>query len=235
MTPQVILLDIEGTTSSTSYVREHLYPYGLSRFFDYLNERRDSDEVHQVLAEIREIIEEPSAELERCVWWLKHWVETDQKITPLKTIQGWIFPDGFARGELTSHFYPDVIPVLRQWHSLGYAMSIFSSGAAPTQKAWFGASPEGDLRPMIRNHFDTVNIGPKKEASSFRTIALKLNVEPHQILFLSDLVVELDCAREAGYQTIGVRRQGDEYFEQGVGDHKAVLSFEDIQLDGADL
>ena len=45
-------------------------------------------------------------------------------------------------------------------------------------------------------------------------------------------MTELDAARTAGWHTVGVRRRGDQYYDQGVGDHLAVHSFDEIDLSG---
>ena len=71
-----------------------------------------------------------------------------------------------------------------------------------------------------------------RAASSYATIAGVLGVPPAQIVFCSDLVAELDAARAAGWHTVGVRREGDQYFDDGVGDHLAIRSFDELDLDG---
>ncbi|GAB3648913.1 hypothetical protein GCM10027595_23480 [Corynebacterium nasicanis] len=159
---------------------------------------------------------------------LEGWLDNDEKRTPLKTLQGLIWAEGFAAGDLTSHFYADAIPAIRAWHEQGIDLTIFSSGSVNAQTAWFGNSPEGDLLPMFSGHFDTENAGPKKLASSYASIRAVLGVPAEQILFFSDLVEELDAARADGWGTVGVRRAGDQYFDQGVGDHPEISSFAQV-------
>ncbi|HRD99998.1 MAG TPA: HAD-IA family hydrolase, partial [Ilumatobacteraceae bacterium] len=107
---------------------------------------------------------------------------------------------------------------------------IFSSGSLSAPYAWFGNTPDGDLLPLFSAHFDTENAGPKRVADSYRTIAAAIDTPPERIVFFSDLEAELDAAREAGWHTVGVRREGDQYFDQGVGDHTAIFSFDEIDL-----
>lgn len=232
MTLRTVVLDIEGTTSSTGFVHDTLYPYSRERFARYLAEHRDRPDVVVAVEAVRALAGEPDADDARVVWWLHHWLDGDEKVTPLKSFQGWIWAEGFAAGDLTSHFYPDVIPVLQRWHASGLEIDIFSSGSVDAQRAWFGHAPGGSLLGLIAHHFDTDNLGPKRVASSYHEIARRIGRDPAEIVFLSDLVAELDAAREAGWHTIGVRRPGDQYFEQGVGDHPAVLSFADVVLPG---
>jgi enolase-phosphatase E1 len=100
------------------------------------------------------------------------------------------------------------------------------------QRAWFGNTPEGGILHLFSNHFDTENTGHKRVADSYRIMTSRLGVNPDQIVFLSDLRAELDAAREAGWYTVGVRREGDEHYEAGVGDHLAITSFEQLDLTG---
>jgi len=223
-----VVIDIEGTTSSTGFVHRTLYPYSRERFRGWIDAHRDRTDVRAMIDVVRELAAEPEADIDRVVWWLNHWLDGDQKVTPLKAFQGWIWAEGFSGGELTSHFFDDVIPVLRRWKAAGLDLSIFSSGSVSAQLAWFGNTPEGDILPLFSRHFDTENIGPKRVASSYRLIADALGAVPSSIVFLSDLRAELDAAAEAGWWTIGVRREGDQYFDESVGDHPVVYSFESI-------
>lgn len=227
-----VVYDIEGTTSSTGFVHDTLYPYSRERFAAYIGEHGDDPQVAAQLAAVRELAGEPDADVDRVVWWLNHWLDDDQKVTPLKAFQGWIWSEGFAAGHLTSHFFADSIPAIRQHHADGRTLSIFSSGSVAAQLAWFGNTPEGSLLGLFSNHFDTENIGPKRVTESYVTIAKRLGSSGDEIVFFSDLVAELDAARDAGWHTVGVRREGDQYFDQGVGDHLAIFSFDEIDLSG---
>lgn len=231
---QAVVLDIEGTTSSTGFVHATLYPYSRARFRSWIDGHAEHDDVQAQIRSVRDLAAEPDADVERIVWWLEHWLDADHKVTPLKAFQGWIWAEGFARDEITSHFFDDVIPALRRWDANGHELSVFSSGSVSAQLAWFGHSPDGDLLPLFGGrHFDTENTGPKRSAQSYVHIARVLGADPTRIVFLSDLVGELDAAREAGWHTVGVRRAGDQYFDDGVGTHLAVTSFTDLDLSGS--
>jgi enolase-phosphatase E1 len=227
--PLTIVVDIEGTTSATGFVVDHLYPYSRARFGDWIAGRGDDPDVARAVAQVRNLIGEPEAGGDRVVKALNDWLDRDEKATPLKTLQGRIWADGFASGELMSHFFPDVIPVLREWHAAGHRLHAFSSRSVSAQIAWFGHSPEGDLLPLFTGHFDTENGGPKRVATSYEKIARTLGAAPERIVFLSDLLAELDAARTAGWHTIGVRRPGERHYAEGVGDHPEVASFAEIR------
>ncbi|WP_405926216.1 acireductone synthase [Streptomyces sp. NBC_00035] len=225
-----VVLDIEGTTSATGFVVDVLYPYSRSRFGAVLSERSGDPDVVRAVAQVRELIGEPDADAVRVEKALNEWLDEDRKATPLKTLQGLIWSEGFARGDLVSHFYDDVVPALRRWHAAGVRLHVYSSGSVAAQRAWFRSSPQGDLLPLVEGLYDTENAGPKQEPESYATIAAALGEAPGRILFLSDRPGELDAARAAGWQAVGVRRPGEPYYEQGVGDHPQAGTFDEITI-----
>ena len=222
--PEAIVLDIEGTTSSTAFVYDTLYPFARTGLAPWVMAHPESPEVEDV----RRLA--GSGTLDDVVATLLAWMDADEKITPLKTIQGWIWEAGFREGELTSHFYPDALAAVRRWHGEGHTLWVFSSGSVRAQQAWFAHSPEGDLRSLISGWFDTETAGPKRSPDSYRTIASATGVAPDGIVFLSDVTAELDAAREAGWQTVGVPRPGDAWYAAGVGDHREVATFDEAAL-----
>ncbi len=91
-----VVLDIEGTMSSTWFVHDTLYPYSQERFLSWINQHALEPRVIPHLKAVRELAGEPDADHERIVWWLNHWLKDDLKVTPLKAFQGWIWGEGFA-------------------------------------------------------------------------------------------------------------------------------------------
>ncbi|WP_369239103.1 acireductone synthase [Streptomyces sp. R21] len=227
-----VVLDIEGTTSATGFVVDVLYPYSRSRFGALLSQRSGDPDVARAVAQVRELTGDPDADAGAVEKALNTWLDEDRKATPLKTLQGIIWAEGFARGDLVSHFYDDVVPALRRWHAAGVRLHVYSSGSVAAQRAWFRSSPEGDLLPLVEELYDTENPGPKQEPDSYRTIAAALGrrADPGRLLFLSDRPGELDAARAAGWRTVGVRRPGEPYYEQGVGDHAQAGTFDEITI-----
>lgn len=225
-----VVLDIEGTTSATGFVVDVLYPYSRSRFGALLAERGDDPEVARAVAQVREELGDPDADAAAVEKALNAWLDEDRKATPLKTLQGVIWAEGFARGDLVSHFYDDVVPQLRAWHAAGTRLYVYSSGSVAAQRAWFTNSPEGDLTSLVSGLYDTENAGAKQEPESYRRIAAATGVEPFGLLFLSDRPGELDAARAAGWHAVGIRRPGEPYYEQGVGDHAEAGAFDEITI-----
>jgi len=125
-----------------------------------------------------------------------------------------------------------VAPVLKGWHAAGLPLYVYSSGSVPAQKLFFGFSDAGDLSPLVSGWFDT-EIGGKREADSYRRIVQAIGVPAGEILFLSDVVEELDAAREAGLQTRLIDRL-DDYpmprIGQAANGHERVENFQQIQL-----
>jgi enolase-phosphatase E1 len=193
---QAILTDIEGTTSSLSFVHDTLFPYARARLPDYV--AKHGGDLSQLLA----------------------WMDADAKVTELKDIQGRIWAQGYAAGELTGHVYADAAEALRQWHSDGLKLAVFSSGSVAAQKLIFGHSDQGDLSPLFSGWFDTTT-GPKREAMSYLMIADALGVSPADMLFLSDIAAETDAAKAAGMRAMLIDR------ERGQGE---IASFAEIVL-----
>jgi enolase-phosphatase E1 len=227
-----VVLDIEGTTSATAFVVQRLYPYSSERFAAWIEEHRDDPDTARAIGQVRDLIGDPSAGIDRIVEALRGWLAADEKVTALKTVQGRIWERGFASGDLVADFYPDVIPALRAWKAAGHDLYVFSSGSVTAQRCWFGHTPDGDLRPLLSGYFDTENAGAKRQHDSYLTIAAATGADPAHIVFLSDVVAELDAAREAGWHTVGVRRPGEPHYDRGVGDHLAVSSFAELDITG---
>ena len=163
---------------------------------------------------------------------LQGWIDQDRKHTALKALQGMIWQDGYRNADFTAPIYPDAAQALRAWHEAGIPMAVYSSGSVPAQKLFFGHSDAGDLSRLFDDWFDT-EVGHKREAGSYREIAHRLQRAPGDIVFLSDVVEELDAAREAGMRTVLVDRIED-YPTPRTGDathrHVRVTGFDQVAL-----
>jgi enolase-phosphatase E1 len=107
---------------------------------------------------------------------------------------------------------------------------VFSSGSVASQVPWFRHAPDGDLTPLVEGYFDTVSAGSKREAGSYHVIARALRVAPADALFLTDLPAELDAAADAGWQVVGVRRDGEPNAGADFGTHPVIASFGQIDV-----
>ena len=204
-----VIVDIEGTTSASAFVYDVLFPYARERFAPWIDVHANETETAAVIASVGAEIGVGDPSHDQVVEALTEWTDADRKVTPLKTLQGLIWEQGFANGDLTSHFFPDAITSLRDWHDAGLPISVYSSGSVLAQRNWYAHSPAGDLTPWMSDYYDTANAGPKRESSSYRAIAEAIDADPGSLLFCSDVVAELDAAREAGWQVVRVRRAGE--------------------------
>jgi enolase-phosphatase E1 len=87
-------------------------------------------------------------------------------------------------------------------------VAIFSSGSVLAQRLLFAHTEAGDLTPLIDGYFDTTT-GSKTAAESFRRIASELELDPPEILFISDVVAELEAAEAAGIWSLLCVRPGN--------------------------
>ncbi|MFE6857067.1 acireductone synthase [Nocardia sp. NPDC057668] len=205
---EAIVVDIEGTTSPTSSVREELYGYTRTRLPGWLAENTGGA-ADPVLAGARAQAGRPEADVAQVAAILIDWLNTDVKAESLKTAQGIICAEGFRSGALFGEFFPDVPAALREWHAAGFALYVYSSGSVRNQRDWFEFARPGDLSPLISGHFDLSTAGPKREAASYEKIAGAIGVPAQRILFLSDHPDELDAAVAAGWSAVGVARPGE--------------------------
>lgn len=216
---KAILTDIEGTTSAVSFVFDVLFPYAAAHLPDFVRGHAGEPGVAVQLDAVRAQSGEPGADVERCIAILLNWLAEDRKATPLKALQGMVWERGYHAGQLKGHVYPDAVEALRRWKAEGYDLYVYSSGSIQAQKLIFGCSEAGDLTPLFSGYFDTTS-GPKREAASFARIVQAIGLPGEQVLFLSDVVQELDAARETGLQTIGLAREGG-----ALEGHQTVASF----------
>ena len=155
---------------------------------------------------------------------LLRWIDEDRKATPLKTIQGRIWAEGYAKGAFNGHVYPDAAQALRAL-ACGRELKLFvySSGSVEAQRLIFHHSDQGDLEPLFSGWFDTTT-GPKREAASYEGASRRRSACRVR-RFCSCRMCRPNWMRRArwrGWQThVGRSRQG----ERG-----GVASFAEIDL-----
>lgn len=221
-----ILTDIEGTTTSISFVQDVLFPY----FLSHINEiylLSDMNEVKYIFGKVMRIVKKEENKnittSEEVIEQLKIWCKEDRKITPLKTLQGILWQKGYQTGELYGHVYDDVPIMLNNWELLGKKIGVFSSGSAVAQKLLFSYSTKGDLSTYFSHYFDT-NIGHKRDTDTYSLIANEISLPSNRILFLSDVMEELEAADKAGMKTIQIRREGNiQFWKQSAADFSEIV------------
>jgi len=234
-----ILLDIEGTTSSVRFVFDVMFPFVRRELAGWLKanwanevcsntvEQIARDAGHASAAEW--LPKEPAAAQQQVMDEVTKLMDADVKATGLKMLQGLIWEAGFASGELTAEVFEDVPPALERWNEAGFDVRIYSSGSVTAQKLFFGHTIVGNLLPQFKGHYDT-QVGSKKDAASYTAIAKLMELPAVEILFVSDIVAELDAARIAGMQTVLSVRPGNAPVPAG-NEHPAVTSFAEIECE----
>jgi len=223
VTISAILTDIEGTTSAVSFVFDVLFPYAAEHLPGFVRQNAGRADVAEQLDAVRRDSGETDADVERVIAILLDWIAEDRKATPLKALQGMVWEQGYQAGQLKGHVYPDAVQALKGWHQQGYRLFVYSSGSIQAQKLIFGCSEAGDLSPLFSGYFDTTS-GPKRDAQSYQRISEAMSIAAGEILFLSDIVQELDAARDAGMATCGLAREGGT-----LDGHTTVESFAQIE------
>ncbi len=219
---KAVLTDIEGTTSSISFVKDVLFPYSKKHLKDFVQKHEGDPQVRRILKEVESLEAGDPLEV------LLRWIDEDKKITPLKEIQGLIWEEGYKKGEIKGHIYEDAYRKLKEWHERGIPIYVYSSGSVKAQKLLFGHTPYGDINYLFSGYFDT-KIGSKKDPESYRRIAKEIGFKPEEILFLSDNVDEVKSASEVGMKVVRFAREGEnEYLENFP--FPQVRSFEDLEI-----
>jgi enolase-phosphatase E1 len=212
---RVILLDIEGTTTPIEFVTQVLFPYASHKLESFLRENFQDPQIQSLIRGLRaqhredeRLAQQPpvwaeksvAAELESAIAYSRWLIRKDSKCTALKSLQGKIWQQGYASGELRGQLYPDVPRAFERWRRQRREICVYSSGSVLAQRLLFQTTPFGDLTSYIRDFFDT-RIGDKSDSESYKRIVALLDRAPRELLFLSDAGKEVDAARAAGLMT----------------------------------
>eukprot|EP01112_Ceratiomyxa_fruticulosa_P014643 TRINITY_DN4211_c0_g1_i2.p1 TRINITY_DN4211_c0_g1~~TRINITY_DN4211_c0_g1_i2.p1 ORF type:complete len:261 (-),score=53.47 TRINITY_DN4211_c0_g1_i2:217-999(-) len=230
---EAVILDIEGTTTSISFVTETLFPYVRRELRNYLDNEWKSpslqsdiqllknlatEDIKKGVEGVPDIVDSEDIELikqsviKNVVWQM----DQDRKSTALKSLQGHMWSKGYESKELVGHIFEDVPVALKHWNDRGIKVYIYSSGSVEAQKLIFGFSNKGNLLPFIKGHFDT-NVGPKIDSKSYTKIAQSIlgekfpssGSERLPLLFVTDVFLEAQAAFEAGYNVCISLRPGN--------------------------
>ncbi len=202
-----VVLDIEGTTTPIAFVHEVLFPYARTNLRAFLSRHSANTALREVLRRLHaeQAFDAVSGDPATYVEWL---MTQDRKSTGLKQLQGMIWEGGYRDGTLRSEVYADVPRALERWRDAGLTVAIFSSGSVLAQQLLFANTKLGDLSRYFGHHFDTFT-GPKQSPESYRRIAEAMHQVPAELLFVSDVVGELEAAKEGGMHAVLCVRPGN--------------------------
>ena len=237
---QAILLDVEGTTTPLAFVADTLVPYARAHLLRHVERHAGERDYATLLADLHdehthdreagqpvpEWADAPATELTSAMAYLEWLTDRDRKSTTLKDLQGRVWEEGYRHGDLRGEVFTDVPEAFSRWRARGLEIGIFSSGSVLAQQLLFRHSAAGDLREHLRWHFDTT-VGPKGDAESYGRIAGAMALPAQAVLFISDIVRELDAAGAAGLQTRLAIRPGNAPVQAGHG-HAVIRTFDEV-------
>ncbi|MGE4260697.1 acireductone synthase [Shewanella sp.] len=223
---RAIIVDTAGTTTDQHFIQDVLFPYSLKAMPIFLERQQQNFLVDACISDTRDIALEDDASLARVAEILQTWIQEDRKATPLKTLQGLIWKEGYAQNDFTGHIYPDFIEAIKQYRAQGLRVYSFSSASVEAQKLLFSHSDGGDLTELFNGHFDT-RTGSKLDKQAYSNILNTISLAPKQVLFVSDLLGELKAAAAAGMQTCQMVRDSS----VKTGDYRQIHSFSELQIE----
>jgi enolase-phosphatase E1 len=219
-----ILTDIEGTIGALDFVKGTLFPYARERLPNFVKVHAARHDVERWLNDLARRHQIANDDHDALIERLLELSDADIKDPALKALQGMIWADGYAERAFVAHLYPDVLPAFERWSAQGHALYVYSSGSLPAQLQYFRHTPHGDLSERISGFFDT-HVGGKREPASYAEILRRIERPATEVLFLSDIVEELDAAKASGIATIRLVRDGT---INASAHHQEVPSFEEI-------
>uniref|UniRef100_A0A182NLA2 Enolase-phosphatase E1 n=1 Tax=Anopheles dirus TaxID=7168 RepID=A0A182NLA2_9DIPT len=246
LSAKTIICDIEGTTTSISFVKDTLFPYALKNVEEYLKNNWNEDATKTVVAALREQADEDKkAELEGAVTIpagdsediipdivknVEWQMSKDRKTGALKTLQGMVWTKGYQDGTIKGHVYDDVQSAFEQWTKSGRKIYIYSSGSVEAQKLLFEHSEQGNLLQYLTGHYDT-KIGAKREKDSYASILKQIEAAGEDALFLTDVYDEAKAAKDAGLHVVLLDRPGNsELTEDERKEFPVISSFGDLSF-----
>ncbi|KAK3062702.1 hypothetical protein LTS18_003531 [Coniosporium uncinatum] len=226
-TIEVLLLDIEGTICPISFVQGTLFPYATKELRENLDTLWDSPSFQEYKQAFPDSAHASKQAFQSHV---EDLTTRDVKAPYLKALQGFLWKKGYEEREYATPLFSDARALISKLPR-SVELAIFSSGSIAAQKLLFqhvaldgfdaetgkAAAVHGegnvgtplDMRTKVHEYFDTTTAGSKKEKESYTKIAEALGTRPEKVLFLSDVVGEIDAARAAGMAARLVIRKGN--------------------------
>ncbi|SHI01259.1 acireductone synthase [Ferrimonas marina] len=197
---KAIIVDTAGTTTDFQFIKEVLFSYSENAMADFIANSKNDFAIQTLLDDVKQLAGNPDLDDAALAQLLVDWIRDDSKATPVKTLQGLVWKQGYLKGDFKGHVYEDAAKVLTQWNALGKRLYSFSSSSADAQELLFKYSSQGDLSGLFYGHFDT-SVGQKTTVQAYKNILNTVSLRPSQVLYLSDDLAELNAAREAGLVT----------------------------------
>ncbi|CAE1256558.1 mtnC [Acanthosepion pharaonis] len=152
---KALLVDIEGTTTPISFIKETLFPYitnnlesFLEKHFDEVNCQADIQLLRQLAKKDKEanvdgVMEIPDTDADKdtimkaVIANVKWQMSQDRKCQELKQLQGHIWKEAYKQGTIKGVLFSDVVPTLRQMVDDGIKIYVYSSGSVITPASFY--------------------------------------------------------------------------------------------------
>lgn len=111
-----LVLDIEGCTTSISFVKETLFPFVLEHIENYANALQPT-EYNEVLEALKDDLTDEHkskiGDLNDVASIVRFMVQSDLKLASLKSLQGQMWKSGYEKGDIKGHVFADMVPFLQ--------------------------------------------------------------------------------------------------------------------------
>lgn len=237
-------MDIEGTTTSSSYYPSSVAPYIRNNTENYLKSHWNEEHVQSIVRDLRQqALQNPempkiletrnasAAEVQRSA--LNHiefLYRNNTTTIALLYFQMYIWLDGQMKGMLKTHIYRDVAEMMYKWKMEDrVSIYIYSSARADVQMLMFACTEFGSLLHLIDGHFDS-KIGAKTANETYHRIAQSIRLPPQNIAFFTDNAKEARSAKAAGFKVLLVKRERKAFSPIESSQFEVINSFDKIKF-----
>lgn len=242
--PRAIILDIEGTTTSSTYYPSAVAPYIRNNTESYLKNHWNEEHVQSIVRDLRlqaqqnpempKILDSKQGsvgEIQRST--LNHiefLFRSNTTTIALLYFQMYIWLDGQMKGSLKTHIYRDVAEMMYKWKmEERIAIYIYSSARADVQMLMFACTEYGSLLHLIDGHFDS-KIGVKTNNDTYHRIAQSIQQPPQSIAFFTDDPKEARSAKNVGYKVLLVKRERKAFSPIESAQFDVIHSFDKVKF-----
>jgi len=242
--PKAIILDIEGTTTSSTYYPSYVAPYIRNNTENYLRSHWSEEHVQSIVRDLRQqALQNPEmpkildrnqgsvAEIQKST--LNHiefLYRSNTTTIALLYFQMYVWLEGQMRGILKTHIYPDVAEMMYKWKmEERISIYIYSSARADVQMLMFACTEYGSLLHLIDGHFDS-KIGAKTANDTYQRIAQAIQLPPQNIVFLTDDVKEARSAKTCNFRVVLVKREKKSFSPIEYAQFDVINSFDKVKF-----
>lgn len=244
--PKVIILDIEGTTTSSSYYPKAVAPYIRNNTETYLKAHWNEEHVQSIVRDLRQQAKQSKdpeapkildlrnntvAEVQRSTLnHIEYLFRNGITTIALLYFQMYIWLDGQMKGVLKTHIFRDVAEMMYKWKvEEKISIYIYSSARADVQMLMFACTEYGSLLHLIDGHFDS-KIGNKTTNETYHIIAQAIQQPPQNIAFFTDDTMEARSAKNAGLKVILLKREFKKFSPIEASQFDIVSSFDKVKF-----